>query len=291
MVVVCEHSFAMLTYFVLILIGFFVLFPLSRYAAFLVSNYRSGHLRYISKTTGGLVRGLSWGMVTAVAAEVLALLTYPLALLPAFQRERQGIPIMLVHGLFHNRAAWLVFRYRLRRAGFTNVHTYQYNSFLHDFDHAVLGFEKKLDVLLGARPGSKVILIGHSQGGLICRCVAGNSRFRDRIAAMVTLASPHRGSDLAYCGGNKMARDLIPGRATARAVEDAPDPDCPRLSIYTLIDDFVCPLPMLQTGRPGWQEKVCAPMGHVWLLYSKEVAVATIDFLRPFAPPSTEVTK
>lgn len=277
-----EHIFVMLTYIVVAVLLFAVLFPMSRFMAFLVSNYRSGHLRYIRTTLGGLAKPLFIGQITAMASEFLAVLTYPLALLPSFHRERPGIPIMLVHGLFHNKAGWLLFKWRLRKAGFTNLHTYQYNSFTNDFDHAVTGFEKRLDSLLGESGDAQVVLIGHSQGGLVCRCAAGNPRFADRVAALVTLGSPHRGSDLAWCGTNKMSRDLAPGGPTAQRVERAPDPDCPRFGIYTLVDDFVFPLPMLQTGREGWREVVCSPMSHVWMLYSGEISAGVVRFLRSF---------
>ena len=77
-----------------------------------------------------------------------------------------------------------------------------------------------------------------------------------------------------------MARDLLPGGHIARAVERMPDPDCPRLGVYTLTDDYVFPLSMLRIGRPGWQEQVCPPMAHVWMLYSRKVAETVIGFLK-----------
>ena len=187
----------------------------------------------------------------------------------------------MVHGLYHNRTAWLVFARRLRRAGFENLHTFGYNSFTRDFDHALAGLKERIGELLADDPEGRVILVGHSLGGLLCRCAAGDPRFCDRVAALVTLGSPHGGSELAWLGGNRMARGLIPGRDIPEAVAGAPDPDCPRLAIYTMADDYVIPLDLLRIGRPGWEERVCAPMGHVWMLYSPEVAGMVIDFLRP----------
>jgi len=265
----------------LALISLVILWPLTRYAVFLVSNYRSGHLGFIRKQLDGLVKPLSRGVFTAMVAEAIAVATYPLAWLPRSEPEGPGTPVLMVHGLYHNASAWFVFSRRLRKAGFSNLHTYEYNSFTRDFAQAVDGLERKLDALLGGRPDSKVILMGHSLGGLVCRRVAGNPLYRDRVAAMVTLGSPHKGSDLAWFGGNKMARDLMPGKATPNSVDAVPDPDCPELGIYTLVDDFVFPLDKLQTGRPGWKERACSPMSHVWMVYSKEVADMVIDFLRP----------
>lgn len=213
-------------------------------------------------------------------ADAYVLPTYMLGWFISLGHEGKGTPIVLVHGLFHNSSGWLVMLRRLRRAGFTNLHTYQYDSFFGTFEPAVQGLEQKLDQVLKASPENKVILIGHSLGGLVCRKAAGNSLYTDRIAGLVALGSPHHGSDLAWLGGNRMSRGLIPGRAISKAVASVPDPSCPKLAIYTLVDDFVFPLKMLLPGREGWTERVCSPMGHVWMLLSGEVFRMVVEFLR-----------
>ncbi len=259
---------------------FALVWTLSRYGVFLISSYRSGYLPWIRKQSEGLVRPLLRAIPTAMAAEALILPSHVLWWCLKPESVGDGTPVVLVHGLYHNASAWLVMRRRLKKAGYGNLHTYQYNSFTKDFDTAVDGLAEKLDQLLGTRPDGKVVLIGHSLGGLVCRRVAGDPKYNQRVACMVALGSPHRGSELAWFGGNRMARDLIPGRRIPRMVEEVPDPACPKLAIYSLVDDFVFPLPMLQPGRPGWQERVCSPMGHVWMLYSREVADMVIEFLR-----------
>lgn len=276
-----RHCRAMKILIVLCLVGLVILWPLARYAVFLISNYRAGYLPFIRKQLGGLAKPIFRGVITAMGAEAIALPAYPLGWLPQSQGKDEGVPILMVHGLFHNSSAWILFKHRLKKAGYTNLHTYQYNSFTKDFTHAVAGLQTKMDDLLGGRTDGKVVLIGHSQGGLVCRCVAGNPKYRDNVAALVTLGSPHKGSDLARFGGNKMSRDLIPGHYTPEAVDRCPDPDCPKLGIYNLVDDFVFPLDMLQTDRSGWQERLCSPMGHVWMLYSREVFGMTVEFLHP----------
>jgi triacylglycerol esterase/lipase EstA (alpha/beta hydrolase family) len=261
-------------------VGLIIICPLLRYSLFLLSNWRSGDLRYIYTKLGGLGKPIFRGVTTAMVADVFAFATYPLVWFTKSKPEASGIPVLLVHGLFHNASAWSVFRWRLKLAGFKNLHTYQYNSFTKGFSQAVDGCERKVNDLLGDNPDARVILIGHSLGGLVCRKVAGNSLYKERVAAMVTLGSPHKGSDLAWLGGTKMARDLIPGRATSASIEAVSDPDCPKLGIYTLVDDFIFPLGMLKTDRPDWQEQICSPMGHVWMVYSREVADRVIRFLR-----------
>lgn len=257
---------------------FFFAFPALRYLLFLAFSRHSGHLAYVRQQLRGLTRPLLRGWLTALGADLLVLPLYVLGFIPA-REGGDGIPVVLVHGLYHNRSAWMVMQRRLRKAGLTNIHTYQYNSFTSTFGPAVVGLANTLDEL----PDGPFLLVGHSLGGLVCREVAGYPRFRGRVAGLVTLGSPHGGSDLARFGGNRMARDLIPGREISRRMDTVRDPDCPRLALYNLVDDYVFPLDKLQPGRPGWREIVVRPMGHVWMLFSREVADRVVAFLKPLA--------
>ena len=270
----------MMTLMLLLLFAVAVVWPLARYAASLVSNYRAGFLGQISGQSGGLVWPVCRGILTALMAEVVAVLFYPFGWFRKFRHEGSGTPIVMVHGLFHNASAWTIMMRRLERAGFENLRTYQYNSFSKNFDQAVAGLEQTLDRVFATHPEGKVILMGHSLGGLVCRAVAGNPRYKDHIAGLVALGTPHNGSELAWLGGNRMSRGLIPNRGIPKAVAALPDHDCPKLAIYTLLDDFVFPLNMLHPKRKSWAEIICSPMAHVWMLYSKEVTTLVIKFLR-----------
>ncbi len=266
--------------FLFILIFAVVVYPLVRYSAFAFSNWRAGYFGEIQERLGDLRWPLVRGVLTAMMADIYVLPTYVLGWILSLGNKGNGTPIVLVHGLFHNSSAWLVMLRRLRKAGYTNVYTYQYDSFFKDFAPAVQGLEEKLDHILKGHPNEKPILIGHSLGGLVCRKAAGSPRFSKRLGGLIALGSPHHGSDLAWFGGNRMSRGLIPGRAIPKAVESVPDPDCPRLAIYSLVDDFVFPLNMLQPGREGWIEKICSPMGHVWMLLSGEIFGMVKAFLK-----------
>lgn len=270
----------MLPLVLLIIVVFVLGFSLVRYVAFLLSNLKAGQLNEIRRGVGSLDKALGRAFMTAVLADCIVIPASLLLLLPERAAQGTGTPVVLVHGLFHNRSAWWLFKYRLKRAGITNVHTYQYNSFTRGFDEAVQGLEQKLGSVIGNDPNGRVILVGHSLGGLVCRAVAGKSVWRDHIEALVALGSPHKGSELAWFGGNRMSRGLIPGKYISQQIERTPDPDCPKLAIYTLTDDYVMPLDMLRPGRKGWHEMICSPLAHVWMLYDGEVADGAIEFMK-----------
>ncbi|SOB58375.1 PGAP1 family protein [Pseudodesulfovibrio profundus] len=263
---------------VILLLFLAVAYPALRYLIFILSNRQSGELPEVRRQLGGLFKPVMRGAATAGLADLMVLPTYPLGIMGGREPMGSGTPILLVHGLFHNSSAWLVMKQRLRKAGYENLHTYQYNSFTGEFPQAVDGLQRKLDSLLQQSPSRKVILVGHSLGGLVIRAAVGNPRFWGKIAGMVALGTPHGGSDLARFGGNRMARGLIPGREIMTMADGAPQPDCPKLAIFNPVDDFVFPLHTLLPPE-GWSKKVCSPMGHVWMLYSKEIADMLIDFL------------
>jgi len=264
---------------IIAIVAVLVILPLLRYVGFFLSNSISGDLAEVRKKGGPLWSSVLRGVATSILAEPMAVLGSMGVFLAKREPNGKGTPIILVHGLYHNTTAWCLMRRRLERAGYANIHTYGYNSFTRDFEAAVVGLLRTLDKVLATNPGNRPILIGHSLGGCVARAAAGNPQYRDRIAGLVALGSPHGGSDLAWLGGNRMARDLIPGRHIQRSLERLPDPDCPKLAIYTLTDDFVYPLTALKPGREEWREQVCSPMGHVWMLYSKEIVGRIIRFL------------
>jgi len=271
-------------YFIAIILFLGVAYPVLRYAIFLLSSRRAGALGEIRRRLGGLARPILRGMVTAGAADLMVLPTYLLGVFGGREPMQSGTPVILVHGLFHNSSAWITMKQRLREAGIRNVHTYQYNSFWGEFPEAVEGLQRKMDMVLHSAPEGRVLLVGHSLGGLVIRAACGNPRFQGKIAGMVALGTPHGGSDLANFATNPMGRGLIPGREIMARANALPEPVCPKLAIYNLVDDFVFPLDTLLPPRTDWEEVECSPMGHVWMLYSREVAGMVVEFLKRVEP-------
>jgi murein DD-endopeptidase MepM/ murein hydrolase activator NlpD len=75
----------------------------------------------------------------------------------------------------------------------------------HDIDRAARGLREQLRALAAAEPGRAVDLVGHSLGGVVALVYL--SRYHDPydrtlppIGSVVTIASPHRGTDLANVG-------------------------------------------------------------------------------------------
>src|SRR6185295_12767646 len=82
---------------------------------------------------------------------------------------RHDTPVLLVHGFGHNRSAWMVLERHLRKAGFTNVHTFNYNPIAHDVAQIAERLRARVELLRAVTGADKVHLVGHSLGGIVIR--------------------------------------------------------------------------------------------------------------------------
>lgn len=207
-------------------------------------------------------------------------------------RATQGsrpLPVILVHGLYHNPAAWFVLRRRLARAGYSQVRCFGYASFGRSFEAIAADLAELLLAVGKDAPGGRVALVGHSLGGLLIRAACADARVACgegcRVAGVVTLGTPHRGSTLAgMLGLGRLARGLAPGGEVISLVRAQPCFPGPALSLYTPTDGMVLPLSgSLLDEREraaGWDERALPPTSHVGLLYSGKAAGEILAFLR-----------
>lgn len=228
-----------------------------------------------------------WGRVVLggmdfLAAQVLVSLTFWMGGLPFRQGGGEGPPVILVHGLYHNPSAWLLFRRVLRREGFANVYTFGYNSFTRTYADLVHELTRHMEAVLRENPNQKLALVGHSLGGLIIRGAMADDRFKGRIAAVVTLGTPHRGSALAALGIGRLARQLRPSDhifqqlAAQRNVEGVA-----KLSLFAPVDNMVFPVRCLEVDEPGWQQECRQPsVSHQGMIYDRGLALRTVAHLR-----------
>ena len=112
-------------------------------------------LRYATESAARLRSMVVSGFLSALASLIVLGITYPFGFVEKLWKVRDLSPsqpvIVLVHGLYHNAAAWLLFRYRLRKAGFKNIFVMNYTSFNTSFE-AVLG---KLHSFVCGGPSSR----------------------------------------------------------------------------------------------------------------------------------------
>lgn len=191
-------------------------------------------------------------------------------------RLRPGTrPIVLVHGYGCSRGVWWWLRGRLEAAGHTVASvslTPPYTS----IGKLVPQLNRRVDEVCRITGADQVVLIAHSMGGLVCRSYLARYG-KSRVERLITLASPHTGTELARIGFGRNAREMEPGSLWLRdlATEDVP---VPTISIRTPHDNYV--MPQDNQRLPGAIDVELAGIGHLAALYSRRTAAELIAACR-----------
>lgn len=175
----------------------------------------------------------------------------------------QKIPVVLVHGYFCNQALFRPMAAHLARQGHP-VETMNLEPVFGSIDNyagliheAVQRARQRSD-----NPDGKVALVGHSMGGLAIRAYL-RQHDDPRLGPIMTLGSPHRGTDLAWLGSTTIVRQMRPGNDWLN--ELAASEPLSRTRRFTVIlsehDNIVTP--QRSQWLPGSQVVAFSGLGHV----------------------------
>lgn len=212
-----------------------------------------------------------WLAVRLLTMETLLLgltvLLHPLGWLSPRETPagRSGAPILLLHGLFHNRACWLWLKLQLRRRGQRAVYTLNLPPWK-DVETLTERVAKKVDEIRLAQGVDRVHLIGHSMGGMIARNYLQLRGGAPKVASCTLLAAPNGGSKLAPFALSPLGRILIPGSEFLQRLAAAPLPSgVPLRVFYSRHDNMV--LPAFHGRLEGADEVELTGIGHMAILY------------------------
>lgn len=197
--------------------------------------------------------------------------------------------VLIVHGLWMHGAVFTLLRARLRREGF-DAHTFSYSSVRRDFDEHLRALAERVQSL----GGSRVHLIGHSLGGLLCiRYAASGSD--TRLARIVLLGSPVRGSFVAKRLAERAFGRQLLGEARAVLINGIPEAPLQNVQVGVIAGSLgiglgrvlaALPAPhdgtvaVEETRFPGVTDSLLLPVSHSGLVFSAEVAHEAASFLR-----------
>ena len=182
---------------------------------------------------------------------------------PASERP----PVLLIHGYGCSRAAWWWLRTRLERAGW-KVATISLEPIYTSIDHYIEPLARRIDAVLAETGAPQLILVGHSMGGLVARAYLARLG-SERVARLVTLGTPHAGTQLARIGLGQNARQMEPGSDWLQALSGQ-DLALDTVVIYSSHDNYVMPQANLQL--PGATHRPIDGLGHLAMLFSPRVA-------------------
>ena len=187
-------------------------------------------------------------------------------------------PVLLIHGYGCSRAAWWWQRRQLVAAGWS-VATINLEPIYTSIENYVEPLARRIDEVLAATGATRLILVGHSMGGLVARAYL-RRHGAARVLRLVTLGTPHGGSELARFGLGQNARQMRPACAWLAGLGTPP---VDTLTIYSVHDNYV--LPPTHLELPGAQRCTLDGQGHLAMLFSPRVAKALLDGLG--SPPAS----
>ncbi|PKN11953.1 MAG: hypothetical protein CVU69_10105 [Deltaproteobacteria bacterium HGW-Deltaproteobacteria-4] len=211
----------------------------------------------------------------------LVVCAYPFGLLPQkpqiLIKVAQKRPVLLLHGLFQNRAVWFLMKQRLEQCGFPvvtmNLPPYEM------VESLGRKIAETVEETLVTYDAEQVDIVGHSMGGLLARYYIEFLGGDKRVNHCIMLGTPNAGSKLAPFALSSLGRDLMPGSDFLTELNAAPlSEKVGYVTIYSLHDNLV--IPAESAELPGAEAIEIEWLGHNSLIFHRESIEATIDALR-----------
>jgi pimeloyl-ACP methyl ester carboxylesterase len=163
----------------------------------------AGKLRLFFGEFAATMAYSSWIMPTARASQRI----YPGAKLP---------PVLLLHGWGCNSGYWIDLLPRLDAAGISHARL-DLEPMLGSIDDYLPMVDAAVNTLCRESGAHKVTIVAHSMGGLVARNYL-RAKGVDRIARIITLGTPHHGTELARFGPGRNAYQM---RFDSKAAPDS----------------------------------------------------------------------
>ena len=104
--------------------------------------------------------------------------------------ESRHNPVLLIHGFLSNSAYWWFLRRRLAKAEITDTYVIDLEPVLGDIDDYVRPISERIEEICAQTRSQRVLLVGHSMGGLAARAYLRDHSSQDRVAGPVDLGYP-----------------------------------------------------------------------------------------------------
>ena len=187
-------------------------------------------------------------------------------------------PVLLVHGYGANAGFWTATSKALRAAGISHA-AVDLEPVMADIDSYAERLEQAVGALCRASGHERVVLVGHSMGGLAIRAWL-RRHGGARLARAVTLGTPHFGSELASYGFGKNARQMsIPNEWLATlCASEGPQVRSLFSCIWSAHDNIVAP--QSSARLPGASDLRFDLVGHVALAFDPRVLQEVVSQIR-----------
>ncbi len=210
------------------------------------------------------------GLITSIVFFPVLIFTYPLGagrrLWIRKTTGEQRANVVLVHGLFHNPVAWLMYMYLLPRKGFNCfcVGYFPWEGTFEDIAERLTDYIQK--ELSSETP---TIFVGHSLGGLLSGLIARSLSERGFwVKGVISLGTPFKGSKLTAFSPGKLARSLGFNSALLdKAFMILKNPPFRAVQLWSPADNMVLPVSSMYMVPDGWNAERVFPVCHTCMLY------------------------
>ena len=187
-------------------------------------------------------------------------------------------PILLLHGVLCNAGVWHPFLRWLAQRRVAPVYTLSYGPPLASIDAFAEQMAKTIDAIRAETGAPSVIVVAHSMGGLVARAYL--RRFDpSTVARLVTIATPHEGSMLAWLALGRSMAQLRPNNRWLSELGTPQGENLPPIvSLWSWHDSMVAPQ---TSSRVDFAENVeLSGIGHTSLLREPEVFERVLEEIR-----------
>jgi pimeloyl-ACP methyl ester carboxylesterase len=161
-------------------------------------------------------------------------------------------PVLLVHGYVHNRSAFLTMSRLLKRAGFRYVDGFNYNALTEGIPQAAARLSAEVERVLAATGAERVMVVGHSMGGMVARYYVQELGGEDTVDTVITLGAPHEGTYASYVGVGEATAQLRPNSQLLQQLRTSARPGLVRwVAYWSDLDILVAPIGNAKLEHPA----------------------------------------
>ena len=258
------------------------------------------------RIAGGVALEAGW-MTAHFVMYPLGLLTEPAARarrrrhdLAGLNPEQRGLvhygvdaattPILFVHGIIDNHSIFALMDRALRRRGFSDLSWFDYGLLTSDVRTAAADFAAAVEKLTAESGYERVHVVGHSLGGLIARYYVQRMGGHERIRTLITLGTPHAGTELARMGPlMPLVRQLRPGSdLITELARPAPGISTRFVAFHSDLDQLILPRRNARIEHPDLISRniPVTGLGHLSLPNNGEIAFQIAAVLGELDPGS-----
>lgn len=222
---------------------------------------------------------LLWDFAREVGASVLTYELYPLSVLgtsvPAFPSlwtapAPEKRPILFVHGIFHNRSAFIYLKHQLARRGWHRFREVDLFTSIHSVPRLAGKVKREVENLRARYQVKTVDIVAHSMGGVVARYYIQKLGGDGKVANLITLGTPHQGTAWSRFSVLAHIRELAPASKLLQELNEMPAPLKTRVVTIAGKWDLMM-MPKRCTEWKGTRHIELKRVGHAGLLYSRRV--------------------